>query len=914
MAITASSSLTQISWIYGGPYTEDINRDIKWYSSWASHYFNQGGSGAILAAMEIVPMAIFLCPFVSVITYVVLSYLFKGKADTLCKSAMEEGNVTAAYIMTERGADALQKNSNGQSILDLMALKGERNEGFSNQDLAICETLMKKGVTANPALKGFQMMLDTSLAQKRHTLTLHLLALGVEPSASWSNYVTKTQVEELKLPDWSRSALPSINGSTFLDEDLNSEATKEPLLKFSMKGYPVQQLIRTFGQSMRNCPIILGNREDVRKNLMMALTRDILSDNVPQILQKKRVVGIDLGILDSKTKMTEVNQLLADYSLVLKSNRNLVFYVHNFDVFENKTNAHQKIKDTIAKWAETGRVVFSMTPAIYTRHFAQSTAIQKGFTPVEISRLSEREALPTLHLMKKELEIQHQVPYKKSAVEAAINMAHHLKGCLIPQTPYEILDAAACLLKEQDRKGSVALQEARRIKSDLEFDLQVLKLKNGSASKKRIERTEEQLAEQEEAIKKLEARDHREKAVKKQYLELTAKQTYLKSLDKSLESQTKPLLEKLKIQLAPLEEFKETSNIKFEVDRDLVAAVVSSRSGIPLQRVGGADAEKMRKLEATLGKEVIGQKAAVRTISKTLKMARAGLRNESKPRGVFLCAGTSGTGKTEMAKAIARNIFGDERNMTRLDMSEYQTKENKARLIGAPPGYVGYDQGGQLTEALKQNPYQVILIDEVEKAAPEVLTAFLQVFSDGRLTDGQGNTVDCSQAVFVLTTNLGSREISASQVGYAKYNLLKFFSKQYWQGPPTPEAVIHQVLARSEHFSDELLGRMKVVTFNPLTNPEDLKKIVAKTLKQHQAQAMDVQGIDLSWTDRVVEVLARSVVSVRFGARPLIERIEDVVQNTIAEQIIEGRIKEGDTVQIDYDLNQNAFTFQTVSV
>ncbi|WP_420422255.1 AAA family ATPase [Simkania sp.] len=907
---TATSPLGKVQWIFAGSYTEEINRDVKWYSSWANHYFTQGGAGDILGAIQIIPIALLLCPVVNIFTYLALSFLSQGKENDLFKSAINEGNATAAYIMTERGADVSQKNNGGKTLLEVYAAKGEKAKGYSSQDLNIIQALFEKGITADFKHKGFELLLDTALEQNRPKLVLFLLQQGIQPKTPWSSYRPKPTVEALPLPDWAEKPVMVSGKSVVLGDNLCKAATTETLQKFSRKGDPLYQTMRIFGQSMRNCPLILGESEVERKSLMTALSREILQGKVPEKLKQKQVVDIDLGKLATKDLLTYADI----YSNALKENSDLVLYIQNFEIFD-KVTPTSTLSSKLTELAKTGRVVFSMTPAIYKRHFAKNHVIQTEFSTLDVSKPTEKEATPLLHTMKGELEAQHDVSYTSSAIQAAIHMTRYIPESSIPQTSYEILDAAATLLKEQETKGSIATQEAEKKKQDLLFDRDVYRLKNGNASKKRLERIDEELQEVEAKIKKLKESDALELQEKTLFHEIKAEIAYLESLDTSLSAMTQPLVAQLEKELKELEQEAKDSNIKFEVDRELVAAVVSGRSGIPLDRVRGADAEKLRKLDEALGQQVIGQNKAVQAIAETLKAARLGLRDESKPRGVFLCAGTSGTGKTEMAKAIARQLFGDERNMTRLDMSEYQAKENKSRLIGAPPGYVGFDKGGQLTEALKENPYQVILIDEVEKASPDVLTAFLQVFSDGRLTDGQGNIVDCSQAVFLMTTNLGSRAIAASHETYSLLNPLNWHLRfKLWKhGRPSEDAIIRQALKNSEHFSPELIGRLKIVTFDPITRDQDLQKIARNVLNKQQEQLWHTHGIELKWSDKVVKELTQSGSSIEYGVRPLIDKIEKHVLGGLSQEILHERVHEGDVVQVDYDKTSNALTFTAIS-
>lgn len=902
--MTTESPLTPISvrtMFFPHSYQQEISRDIKWFASWANHYYNQGGPSIGFAAMQILPIAILLCPVINIVTYLAMAYIFQGKSHALCKSAMEEENALAAYIMTERGANITCQNSSGHTLLDLFALKGEANRGFTDQDLRICEILFQKGVAGNYSKKGFKMMLDVALKKNRQELTLHLVSVGLNPSTSWWNYIPKHHPQAIALPSEFKEPISTLQNLPFKLTELSQIASEQSLKKFSEKDNPLFQVQRVFRQSTGNCPLILGDNQVERDSLTYQLVRKIIQGHVPEKLRKKRVFELDLNHLRARYSITdsllEAGTELNKLTQALKQTPNAILYIHGFEIFEANHLSHTYIKQAIGDWIKSGQVIFSMQPSIYTRHFAKNESFQKATTSVKVAKPSKQETLPIMHQMKWELEAQHHLTFASSAIETAINLTHYLPHGKLPQTPYELLDAAASLFKDQDINGSITFQEAVQKREKIAFDLQIFKLRNGSAPKKHVEYLEQELSKQDAYIKKLIEQDKQEKIQKTDYQELIAKQAYLKSMGETFQKDLSDLIDDINDKLASYEEHKKRSNIKFEVDRDLIASVVSTRSGIPLDRVRGAEKEKLLMLEDTLSKEVIGQPRAVKKIASSLKTARLGLYNEMKPALVCLCAGTSGTGKTQMGKAIARTIFGDEKNMTRLDMSEYQEKESKSRLIGAPPGYVGYTEGGQLTEALKRNPYQVILIDEVEKAAPSILTTFLQVFSDGRLTDGQGNTVDCSQAVFVMTTNLGAHDITASQ------------TKRYiFSNRPTPKEIIDRALAKSQHFSDELLGRMEVVVFDPLTKLEDIEKIAEKTLQQHQKQVMEKKGIDLNWTANVSKQLAKSGASIRFGVRPLVKKIEDLILNTIAQLELDNQLVEGSSIMFDYDINLQSFT------
>lgn len=915
-----NSHLTQtgVSTWLGNHYKDEINREVKWYGAWANHYYNQGGVGVALAAMEIVPLAVMHCPFLNVITYFALSYIFHGKQTYLMKGAIDEGNATAAYIMTERGADPKATTKSGKTLLDLFAEKGESNKGFSLQDLSICTSLLKKGVTANFSQKGFFMMLDTALDEKNYDLALPLLTKGVEPTKSWSTYLPQPSEKMIKVPKWADISLPTVSfKSTYggskhipLGTDMTLEAAKNQLPSHSSKETRLEPFLRIFGQESRNCPLILGEDENERESLVHAFAREILLDKVPTPLKKKQIVGIDLEQLDNLGTLNEIRSLLGSYKTELKSNPNFIFYVHNFDIFDRSTkNSHHEIQKQIIEWAETGRVIFSMKPSVYDRFLGKERLAQKAFTPFEVSKPSAEECLPLLHQMKRKLEIRHQVTFASQAPQAAIFMTRYLKNPQLPQTPYEILDAAATLMKEQETSGSFALQDAKQKKSELLFEKETLALKNGSASQKRLAQVKKSIKEQDEKIEALLLSDENERSSKAKFTQLKAQKAFLESLDDSHDSKVNPLLENVTKKLENLDKIKNTSNIKFEVDRELIARVVSERANMPLSQVHGDEASKLGRFAEILGAEVIGQDAAVQATADAIVRARAGFQDESKPKGVFLYAGSTGVGKTELAKTLAKTLFGDARNMTRLDMSEYSEKHSKSRLIGSPPGYVGSREGGQLTEALKNNPYQVVLIDEVEKASPEVLTTFLQVFDDGRLTDGTGNTVDCTQAIFIMTTNLGSRELMENGSAYTgAWRLLPNCMRR--QPTRTPEQIIQSAIINSTHFPPELYNRVDAtIPFMPLTDLNVVKQIAEKILKGVQSHTMNRHGIELTWTDRAVTRLATDGRSPLFGARPLKRLIERTIQTRLAKDLVAGNIKEGDSVQVDYDRRQGAYIF-----
>jgi len=901
--MTAISPIKNVSfgtWLLSEPLKKQISLDLKWYKAWANHYYHRGGFfGTPLAAMEIVPILVLSCPALNVITSIALSALCQGRAQSFFDGAMREGNATAAYLMTEQGANGEGTDAKGRTLLDHFATKAARHL-ITEQDLHICESLLKKGHTGKFKEKDYAHLLDAALCSSRDALALALLENGVsKPSSSWTAFLPKS--DNPPLPKWATSPVPEISHPISwkrfqVGENIHKQTSLKPFAKAFISAPILEELMAKTHQSEAPCPVLLCENSFHAKEYLSALSHQMMRDDVPYHLKEKKLIHLDLKVFHELSSR-EISRLLLKFDKELQQDPNLLFYIDDFSHLDldSKDLLRIFLTQKIEKWAKEGRIILSMKPGIYTKRFATTPEEKKAFSAIEVPKMTEEQALIVLRRNKEKLEKNLGVIFSSAALESAVFMMRYLKDCLLSETPYQILEEAAFLLRQQDEKGSVKFQNLQTKRNALLLELELCECQNGKASEKRKQMLEEEKKQLEQEIKKIEASDNEELEHKKTYLNIKGQEAYLLSIAKNYDVQGH--LDQIRQEMKALQS--KAKNIKFEVDRDLVATVVAKKADLPIDRVQGDD---VRQLGKTLEEEIIGQSLAVQETADVILRGRVGLRDESRARASFLYAGSTGVGKTEMAKTIARALFGDESHLTRIDMSEFSESHSKSRLIGSPPGYVGYNEGGVLTESLKQNPYQVILFDEVEKAHPAVLTVLLQALDAGRITDGKNHTVDCSNAIFVMTTNLGSQE------------LMKQSKKWSWQHSSNPTQLVEQALSKSAHFPIELRNRLDaIVPFLPLTDEKDLRKIAEKMLAKMALQIQQKHGISIEWSDNVLDILASAGKNPELGARPLKRLIEKAIGTPLAKGIVESEIKEGDAIMIDYSGSNITFTKQDVT-
>jgi ATP-dependent Clp protease ATP-binding subunit ClpB len=550
----------------------------------------------------------------------------------------------------------------------------------------------------------------------------------------------------------------------------------------------------------------------------------------------------------------------------------------------------------------------------YRKHIEKDAALERRFQPVLVDQPSVEDTISILRGLRERYEVHHGVRIKDAAlVAAAILSNRYIADRFLPDKAIDLVDEAAAKLRTEIDSMPTELDEISRRVMQLEIEREALKKEKDAASKDRLAKLEKELANLKETGDALKARWQEEKERVQQLRDLREQieQTKLAveqaerqyDLNKAAELKYGKLNE-LERQLksaeaAVAEQATAHRLIKEEVDEQDIAAVVSRWTGVPVSRLLEGEMQKLLHLEDELHKRVIGQDEAVQAVAEAVIRARSGLKDPNRPIGSFMFLGPTGVGKTELARALAECLFDDEHAMVRIDMSEYQERHTVSRLIGAPPGYVGFEEGGQLTEAVRRRPYCVILFDEIEKAHPDVFNTLLQLLDDGRLTDSQGRTVDFKNTIVIMTSNLGSQRILESATLYGIGDEEAVSSLK--------EAVLAEV---RKHFRPEFLNRVdEMIVFHALTEPQ-LKKIIEIQLALLRRRLED-RKVALDMTDAAMTHLVRAGYDPAFGARPLKRVLQKEVETELAKRLVQGQIRDGQTVVVDYDKKAGTLTFVT---
>ena len=555
------------------------------------------------------------------------------------------------------------------------------------------------------------------------------------------------------------------------------------------------------------------------------------------------------------------------------------------------------------------RTIGATTLDEYQKHVEKDAALERRFQPIYVGQPSVEDTIAILRGLKPRYEAHHGVRITDSAiVSAAVLSDRYITDRFLPDKAIDLIDEAAARLRIENDSMPAELDEIRRKMMQLQIEIEALRREKDAASKAQLEKAQRELSELQEKNSQLTARWQNEVGAMRKIKELQ-EQLDQKQVELEQAKRQGKLEVASRIQYGDLRELQRqidesqrklhelTSDgralVKEEVTSDEIAAVVSRWTGVPVSRMLEGEREKLLKMEERLGQRVIGQDAAVRAVADAVRRNRAGLGDPNRPIGSFLFLGPTGVGKTELSKALAEFLFDDENAMVRIDMSEFMEQHSVARLIGAPPGYVGYEEGGRLTEAVRRRPYSVILFDEIEKAHRDVFNVLLQVLDDGRLTDGQGRTVNFKNTVIVMTSNLGSQEIQKLASNEAPE----------WE----VEAAVQSLLKQA--FRPEFLNRIdEVIIFHSLTR-EQLTKIVDVQIRLLQKR-LSQRNIKVVVTDAAKKLLGEEGYDPTFGARPLKRVIQQRIENPLASRILRGEFGEGDTVKIDVDAKRREFTFE----
>ena len=682
----------------------------------------------------------------------------------------------------------------------------------------------------------------------------------------------------------------------------------------------IRRTIEILSRRTKNNPVLIGEPGVGKTAIVEGLARRIIAGDVPESLKNKTLYALDMAslIAGAKFRGEFEERLKTVLGEIAKSDGQILLFIDEVHTVvgagkaDGAIDAGNILKPMLARGEL--RCIGATTLNEYRKYIEKDTALERRFQPVMVGEPTVEDTITILRGLKERYEVHHGVRIRDAALVAAATLSdRYISDRFLPDKAIDLVDEAAAKLRTEIESLPAPIDEIRRKVMQLEIEVQALKKENDAASKERLKSIREEietLQAQEKVLRdKWEAEKQsilRVRAIKKEIDDVNtemaaAERAYdLQKLSELKYGKLPELMNTLKkVEAEIAEHAKGERLLKEEVGEEDIAKVVSRWTGIPVTKMMTGEREKLLHLEDTLHKRVVGQDEAVKVVSEAILRARAGIKDPNRPIGSFIFLGPTGVGKTELAKTLAEALFDDERSIIRVDMSEFMEKHTVARLIGAPPGYVGYEEGGQLTEAVRRRPYSVILLDEIEKAHRDVFNVLLQILDDGRLTDGKGRVVNFKNTVIIMTSNLGSQEIlQRAKIGFIT-------NKDFQEA----ESVIKDML--KDYFRPEFLNRVDdIVVFKSLAK-EQVKAIAEILLKNLSARLEKQTNITLVWTDNAVEALASQGFDPNFGARPLRRLLSHTVETELSKKIIAGDVKDGDTVEIDSDGTN--FTFRATA-